>query len=764
MTELALILGISLLGIGFAGYLARWVLGCPTGEGDMPRVAARIRAAADYFTKRLRSTILAVSAVPGGGIFLAYGLARQKPEAQAFPPLELGAWLTLSFALGVGSAVAAAHVAAWTAARANVRAASGARRSLDHALQIAIRGGAVSGLFAVSLGLVGLVGLFALVFATKGGFSAEPGAALKLAPSIPLVIAGYPLGGAFAALVAELGGGAFAKSADMGADLAGRELGLPEDDVRNPATIADLAGDCAGEAAGKAASTFASTVAENLGAMLLAAAVFRQNEGIPSVLSIMLFPVVMRAFGVLAAMFGVMVVRTDDREDPMNALARGLYVTALLGLVGAAGAAKWLLGRHWLWFFGAATVGIAAGLLLLFVAQYYTEHRYRPVREIAEAARVGSPLVLLRGAAVGLEGALAPLVVLGVAVASAHVLGARTGLDGGGALGIAVATMGLLGMAAYALAMSGFGPIIDSAGGIVEMTIARERPDVRGRTVVLDAVGNTAKSFARAHAGAAALLATSMLVSVWLDEARRRVAAGKPAAAAAGSALSVGRPEVYLGAAIGVVLVVWFASRVLGSVSRAARRVLDEARRQINAPSSLGASSGAWTPPHPRASRSSAAPNNPRAGHAAPDLDACVELGSRAALGSAITPALVAASVPIAVGLGLRFAGTEDNPLAVADAVAALILAATIAGVLGALLLGNAGGAWDNAKKYIVTGAHGGRYLVDETGARVDNPTYIAAAIGDTVGDPLKDAAGPAIHVLVKMLPVVTIVFLPFFV
>lgn len=738
MIELALILGISLLGIGFAGYLARWVLGCPTGEGDMPRVASRIRAAAELFFRRLRGTILAVSAVLGGGIFLAYGLARQKADAaqaQApLPALELGVWLTLSFALGTASALAAAQVAAWISARANVRAASGARRSLDHALQIAIRGGAVAGLFSVSLALVGLGGLFAAVFAVKGGFSAEPGAALALAPTIPFVIAGYALGASFAALLAELGGGAFAKSADMGADLAGKELGLPEDAATNPATIADLAGDCAGESAARAASVFAGAVAENLGAMLIAATVFRKNEGIPSVLSLMLFPLVTRAFGVLAAMFGVMVVRTDDREDPMNALARGLYVTALLFAVGTAGAAKWLLDKHWLAFFGASAIGIVSGVLLLFVVEYYTEHRYRPVREIAEAARVGPSLAILRGTGVGLESSLAPIVIVAAAAASAHVLGARTGLEGGGVLGIAFAAMGLLGASAFTHAMSAFGPIIDSAGGIVEMTIARERPDVRGRTVVLDAVGNTAKTLGSAHAGAAAVLATSLLVSAWIDEARRRLYAGHPIESAA--MLHLGRPEVYLGGIIGILLVLWFAARCIGGVSRAARRVLDEARRQLTA----------------------------RPASSPPDPDACVELGSRAALGHAIAPALVAAAVPIVVGLGLRFAGTEDNPLAVADAVAASIMAATIAGVLGALILGNAGGAWDNAKKYIVTGAHGGRYLVDETGARVDNPTFVAAAFGDTVGDPLKDAAGPAIYALVKMLPVVTIVFLPFFV
>ncbi len=733
MIELALIFGLCLLGISFAGYLARGVLACPVGEGDMPRVALRIRQAAELFSRRMRGTIFAISAVLGGAIFLAYGLARQTAEAKPLPALELGVWLTISFALGVGSSVVAAHVTSWISTRANVRAASGARKSLDHALQIAIRGGAVSGLFAVSLGLLGLAGLFASVFAFKGGFSPEPAAALQLVPQIPFVISGYPLGAAFAALLAELAGGTFAKSADVGADLAGKEWGLPEDDATNPATIADLAGDCAGESAGKSANILASTVAENLGAMLVAAALFRSNEGITSAMSIMLFPLVTRALGVMAAIFGVMVVRTDDREDPMNAISRGLYVTALLFAVGTAGTSKWLLGRHWLPFFGAAVIGIVTALLLLFVLQYYTEYRHRPVREIAEAARIGPSLALLRGVSLGFEAALVPIFIVAVAVAAAQVLGARTGLVGGGAFGVAVAMTGTLGMAAYVLAAHGFGSIVDSASGIVEMTIARERPDVRGRTVVLDAVGNTAKALTKAHASVAAVLATALLVSAWVDETNRRLGAARPADV--GGAISWGRPEVYLGAVVGVLLVTWFTARCIGGVLRTARHMLEEARRQRN----IGPA------------------NTP------PDSSACVELGSRAALGQAIVPALVGAVVPILFGLGLRFVGTKDNPLAVADAVAALIMAATIAGVLSALLLGNAGGAWDNAKKYIVTGAHGGRYLVDETGARIDNPTYIAAVIGDTVGDPLKDAAGPAIHVLVKMLSVITIVFLPFF-
>ncbi|WP_437681337.1 sodium-translocating pyrophosphatase [Sorangium sp. So ce131] len=738
MTELALILSGGLIGLAFAAYLARWVVARPAVEPEMQRVAETIQGVAEAYFRRQSSVIGAVSAMLGGAIFLAYGLLRGAGEKNPVPALELGVWLTLSFAVGAASAVAAGRVATWIAPRTSVRAASGARRSLDLALQIALRGGAVSGLFVAGLSLLGLGGLFAAFLAVRGGFGAEPSEALALAPTIPWVIAGYPLGASFAALMAQLGGGTFAKAADLGADLAGAEVGLDDDDLQNPATIVDLAGDAVGDCAGRAAGVFASTVAENAGAMVVGAMLFRGNAGLPSALAVVLFPLVSRAFGLIATLFGVMVVKTDDREDAFNALVRGLYVTAILHAVGIAGAAKWLLGAHWVVFFACGVIGIVAGIGVLHVTQYYTEQRHRPVRELAEAARSGSAMAVLRGFAIGLESSVLPLVVVIGATFGSYVLGARSGLAGGGLFGTAVATMGMLGTAGYVLAMDAFGPIVDNAGGIVALTVARDRPDVRGRTLVLDAVGNTTKAITKAYTAGVAALASLLLVAGYLDESRRRAvsAAASSGGETAAMVVRLDRPEVYLGALVGILLVFWLAGRCLRNVLQAGRRVLDEARRQARArpPGSAG------------------------------DHEPCVEMVSRAALRHMIAPALVSAVVPVVVGLALRFARTEDNPLVAADSVAALIMAGTVAGVLGSLFLGNTGAIWDNARQYIATGAHGGRYLVDETGARADNPTYGAAVVGDTIGDPLKDAAGPAIHVLIKMLPAVIFVFLPFFI
>lgn len=295
--------------------------------------------------------------------------------------------------------------------------------------------------------------------------------------------------------------------------------------------------------------------------------------------------------------------------------------------------------------------------------------------------------------------------------------------------------MGLLGAAGYVFSADGFGPIIDGASGIVQMAVARERPDVRGRTLVLDAVGNTIKTWAKGYASASAALAALMLVPAYLDAAHRRTLSPAELSRVKGIAFRIDRPEVVVAAMIGVLLILWVSSRSLSATVRSARRVVDEARRQLRG-----------RPPG-----------------TAPDHEAVIEMLTRASLRQMFVPAVVSAAAPVTVGLALRFAKVEGYPSLATDAVAAFLLAATTAGVLASLLLAHAGGAWDNAKKYIATGAHGGRYLVDELGERADNPTYTAAIVGDTVGDALKDAVCPVVHLLVQLLPLLTLIFLPFF-
>jgi K(+)-stimulated pyrophosphate-energized sodium pump len=733
--ELLLVFGIATLALLFAGYLARSILPAPDGEPEMVRVAALLRSAAEGFVRQQSTTVGAVAAVLGGAIFLSYGFLRRAGEDQPVSALETGVWITVSFTVGVLGSIVASFVATRATARASVRAASGARRSIDLALQVAVRGGAIPSLFLGALSLLGMGGLFAAVFALKGGFGSDPAAALRLVPTIPFLLVGFPLGAAFAGLLSQLSGGSFSTAADIGADLAGKENGLVEDDPQNPVVLADLAGDMVGGGAGRSAGLFAAAATETLAAMLIGAALFRDNAALVSPLGVVLFPLVARAFGLLASAFGVMVVRTDDREDPLHALARGLYVTTVLHGVSLMGLSKWLLGPTWWLFFGASIVGAIATIVLLFVAQYFTEHRYGPVRELAEASRGGPTLALLRGGALGMDSLVPPAVVLSFATFGAYELGRRSGLNGGGLFGVAVCAIGMLGTAGYVLAADGFGPIIDGANGIVQMTVGRDRPDVRGRTLVLDAVGNTVKTWTKSYAAASAAFTALLLLPAFLDAARRRVLSPAEIARSRGIAFRIDRPEVIVAGLIGLLLILWVSARCISSTVRSARRVIDEARRQLR----------------------SRPPGTP------PDHEAVIEMLTRAALRQMIVPALVCAAAPVTVGLALHFAKPEGYPLLASDAVAAFLLAATTAGVLSSLLLAHSGGAWDNAKKYIATGAHGGRYLVDELGGRADNPTYTAAIIGDTVGDALKDFVCPAVLVIVQLLPLLTLIFLPFF-
>ncbi len=499
---LPLIFVFSVGSLFVAGYLISWVLKRDTGTPAMREISNAIKEGAEAFLRRQNTTILFLAAILAGLIFVLYGFVRSHHDFDPVPTaLRLAFWTTLSFLLGAACSVVAGYIGMWISIRSNIRTASAARSSLNDALRIALRGGAVSGLFVVAMSLFGVGGLYWLV----SRFTEVP------PPQIPLLIVGYGFGASFVALFAQLGGGIYTKAADVGADLVGKvEAGIPEDDPRNPAVIADLVGDNVGDCAGRGADLFESTAAENIGAMILgatlAAASERAGMGFAAgIVGVMLFPLVARAFGLLASIVGILFVHTREDRDPMQALNRGYYVAATLAIAGFFAATRWLLFNPsapdaWWKFFLCGIIGVLTSVAFVYITQYYTEYRFRPVREIANASQTGPATNVIAGVAVGFECTLLPVLAISLAILASFKIGASA-LPGGGLFGTAVATMGMLGTAAYILAMDTFGPITDNAGGIVEMS--RQPEEIRRKTDRLDAVGRS-RSVPRAprnHAG-----------------------------------------------------------------------------------------------------------------------------------------------------------------------------------------------------------------------------------------------------------------------
>src|SRR2546426_6254708 len=621
--------------------------------------------------------------------------------------------IPLVLGLSVVALAVAVGLARWVL-KQDIRTASAARSSLNRALQIALRGGAVSGLFVVAMSLLGVGGLYTIVHA----FAVVP------PERIPLLIVGYGFGASFVALFAQLGGGIYTKAADVGADLVGKvEAGIPEDDPRNPAVIADLVGDNAGDCAGRGADLFESTAAENIGAMILGATLATLNAGAFSsplaVVGVMLFPLVVRAFGLVASIIGIIIVRVKETEDPMSALNRGYLVTAVLAAIGFFVGTRWLLNPAtapdaWWHFFLCGVIGIATSIAFVWITQYYTEYRYRPVKSIARASVTGPATNIIAGFAVALECTALPAFTIGAAIIASCKIVAASGLAHSGLFGTAVATMGMLGTAAYILAMYTFGPITDNAGGVIEMSHQPE--EIRRRTDRLDAVGNTTKALTKGYAIGSAALAAFLLFSAYLDEV---AALGSPL-----HGVDISKPEVFVGGLLGAMLVFWFSALAIGAVTKAAVSVIEEVRRQFKADPGI------------------------LKGTSKPDYGTAVDIVTIGALKAMVAPGLLAVGMPIAVGLVFKVFHVG------AEAVAALLMVGTIAGILVATMLNNGGGAWDNAKKYIETGEYGGK----------GSPAHKAGVVGDTVGDPFKDTAGPSLHVLIKLLSTVTLVLAPLFV
>jgi K(+)-stimulated pyrophosphate-energized sodium pump len=705
---LPVVLLISLLSLVVAGFLARQVLSADTGKAEMRAISDAIREGAQAFLRRQYRTIALLAVVMALVIFGFYFFNREVKNIA-----EMGhgtAWkVTFSFLVGALCSALAGYIGMFVSIRANIRTATAAMTSLNKALQIALRGGAVSGLAVVSMSLLGVGGLFVMF---NGMHDYQ---------HVPLQIVGFAFGASFVALFAQLGGGIYTKAADVGADLVGKvEAGIPEDDPRNPAVIADLVGDNVGDCAGRGADLFESTAAENIGAMILGIALY-PVFGMGGIL----FPLLARAFGLIATIVGVFTVRCDEKEDPMNALNRGYLVTTILAMIGFAISVFYLLRPlpgataevHQGYLLGAGIIGIVTAYAFVWITQYYTEYKYRPVRSIAEASRTGPATNIISGLAVGFECTGAPVLVISAALMGSYWCGrmALPALSGGGLYGTAIATMGMLAPCAYILAMDTFGPITDNAGGIIEMS--RQPEAIRQKTDRLDAVGNTTKALTKGYAIGSAALAAFLLFRAYLDEVVKIT----------GHEIGVDltRVPVFVGALLGATLVFVFSSLAIKAVGQAAQVVIAEVRRQFK--------------------------ENPgiMKGTARPDYARCVDIVTVGALKEMVVPGLLAVGMPIAVGVIFRYLFNIG-----AETVAAFLMVGTIAGILMATFLNNGGGAWDNAKKYIEMGHYGGK----------GSETHKAAVVGDTVGDPFKDTAGPSLHVLIKLLSTITLVLAPLFV
>jgi K(+)-stimulated pyrophosphate-energized sodium pump len=707
-----------LFAIVFALYLAWDVLRRDTGTPAMQEVGDMIFEGATAFLRRQYQTIGMISIVAAVLVGLVLGLITGSTD--------LGWKTSVAFLVGAAASALSGLIGMYVAVKSNVRTAAAAQKSLNDAIAVALRGGAVSGFFIVALSLLGVLGIYYL-------YGADP-------RTTPSTIVGFGFGASFVALFAQLGGGIYTKAADMGADLVGKvEAGIPEDDPRNAAVIADLVGDNVGDCAGRGADLFESTAAENIGAMILGVAIYLHTNNPAWVV----FPLVVRGFGVFATMVGLLVVplwgkmKPDPDEDPMNSLNFGYFVSVILAIGFLYFAVTSMLGS--MWFFWSGLVGILTSIVIVFITQYYTAGSWRPVREIAEASKTGPATVIVMGVAVGFETTASTAITVGAALMAAYGLGTQAAPGIGittaeaGLFGTAVATMGMLMTAAYVLAMDTFGPITDNANGVIEMAGAGGQ--AREITDRLDAVGNTTKALTKGYAMASAALAAFLLFGAYADEVKREACKrlGTPFETCNFTfSVDLTKVEVFVAALFAVMLVFLFSALAIRAVSKAASAIIEEVRRQFR--------------------------ENPgiMEGTVRPDYARAVDITTRAGLREMILPGLLPVFASLVVGLVFKALHLDA-----AQAVGALLMVGTIAGIMLATVLNNGGGAWDNAKKYIEAGG-----LRDEKGNVVGKGTlpHAAAVVGDTVGDPFKDTAGPSLHVLVKLLSTITLVLAPLFI
>ena len=648
---------LAVVALLFAFYKIAFVSKQDAGTDRMKEIAAAINDGAKAFLFA-EYRILAIFVVV---LFIAIGLG-------------LGSWITaLCFLFGALFSILAGYIGMNVATKANVRTANAARESgMNKALSIAFSGGSVMGMCVVGLGLLGASVLFLIFNDTN-------------------VLFGFSLGASSIALFARVGGGIYTKAADVGADLVGKvEAGIPEDDPRNPAVIADNVGDNVGDVAGMGADLFESYVGAIISAMTLGAVVVAQFGDLS-----VIFPLVIAACGILASVIATFFVRGKEGANPHKALKMGSYVSALLVVIASVIFSKLMLGSYGPSI--AIVSGLVVGLVIGIVTEVYTSGDYKFVKKIAQQSETGSATTIISGTAVGMMSTWVPVILICVGILLAYMFA--------GLYGIALAAVGMLSTTGITVAVDAYGPIADNAGGIAEMSGLDH--SVREITDKLDAVGNTTAAMGKGFAiGSAALTALALFVSF-------TQATGLDA-----SEVALTSPTVVIGLLIGGMLPFVFSAMTMDSVSKAAYSMIEEVRRQFHEIPGI------------------------MEGKAKPDYKTCVAISTTAALKEMLVPGIMAVVAPLAVGLILG-----------STALAGLLAGSLVSGVMMAMFMSNAGGAWDNAKKYIEEGHHGGK----------GSDAHKAAVVGDTVGDPFKDTSGPSINILIKLMTVVSTVFAAIF-
>ena len=688
MSIISIILGLGVLALIVAVIFRQRVLSVKVEDGaSSPEELSRL-------------TEISTAIAEGAMAFLSreyrvLGLFMALFAVLIFFTVDHGGHTALAFVCGAATSVAAGYIGMKIATVGNVRTASAARVSLQKSFSVAFESGAVMGFGLTGLAVVGLILVWLGIDAMLPSVSRE----VQME-----ILSGFGLGGSAVALFGRVGGGIYTKAADVGADLVGKvEAGIPEDDPRNPAVIADNVGDNVGDIAGMGADLFGS-VAESTCAALVIGAVGYQATGGTN-MNILLFPMLVNGVGIVASILALPFVRASSEEKVEGALKNALIISTVIMLAALYPITNWAFGSesfmvgttsvNAMGVFTALAVGLVAGLAIGLITEFYTSHRYKPVREVADASKTGSATNIIYGLALGYNSAVIPMLLIAISVV--------VGYSFAGMYGIALTAIGMLGTIAVGLTIDAYGPTSDNAGGIAEM--AEMGKDIRKRTDALDAAGNTTAAIGKGFAIGSAALTSLALTSAFLTRAQ---AGGKVLS------LEITNPNVLAGLLVGGALPFAFSAMTMKSVGKAAFAMIEEVRRQFRTIPGL------------------------MEGKAKADYAKCVDISTAASIKEMIAPGLLVILSPLVVGF-----------LFGVQMLAGLLIGSLVVGVMLAISMANSGGAWDNAKKYIETGVHGGK----------GSDTHKAAVVGDTVGDPFKDTSGPALNILIKLMAIISLVF-----